>query len=158
MTEGSGSGSGSIPLTSGFGSRRPKNMGIRKLPEMEVTEIISAKIYIICQLSSRSRGFFARVWILKSIGPSLWIYWAQKTPSYDTNMLAKVVFDKTEFVKFKISNNFKQNMMKNTSKQPKIHRKIYNSIWILKISREKSASQRSPDFCQIFVTFPIKNP
>ncbi len=61
MTEGSGSGSGSIPLTSGSGSRRPKNMGIRKLPEMEVTEIISAKIYRFCQLLSYRHGVFARV-------------------------------------------------------------------------------------------------
>jgi hypothetical protein len=34
----------------------------------------------------------------------------QDTPSYDTNMLSKVFFDKTAFVKFKISNNFKQNI------------------------------------------------
>jgi hypothetical protein len=33
---------------------------------------------------------------------------AHKTPSYDTKMLLKVVFDKTAFAKFKISNNFKQ--------------------------------------------------
>jgi hypothetical protein len=34
-------------------------------------------------------------------------------------MLPKVVFDKTEFVKFKISNNFKQNIDETDSKQPK---------------------------------------
>jgi len=35
-------------------------------------------------------------------------------------MLPKVVFDKTEFVKFKISNNFKQNIdeTKNLKKNP----------------------------------------
>jgi hypothetical protein len=33
-----------------------------------------------------------------------------KAPSYDTKMLLKVVFDKTVFVKFKISNNNKQNI------------------------------------------------
>ncbi len=32
-----------------------------------------------------------------------------KTPSYGTNMLLKLVFDKTTFVKFENSNNFKQN-------------------------------------------------
>ncbi len=32
------------------------------------------------------------------------------TTSYDTKMLLKVEFDKTAFVKFKISSNFKQNM------------------------------------------------
>jgi hypothetical protein len=60
-------------------------------------------------------------------------------PSYDTNMLPKVVFDKREFVKYKIteiSNNFKQNIDKTDSKQPKIQRKIHTSLWILKISRK----------------------
>ncbi len=33
-----------------------------------------------------------------------------KAPSYDTKMLLKVVFDKIAFVKFKISNNNKQNI------------------------------------------------
>jgi hypothetical protein len=46
-----------------------------------------------------------------------------KTPSDDTNMLLKVIFYKTEFVKFKISNNFKQNIDETDSKQPEIHRK-----------------------------------
>ncbi len=31
-------------------------------------------------------------------------------PSCDTNMLPKIVFDKTTFVKFNISNNLKQNI------------------------------------------------
>ncbi len=36
---------------------------------------------------------------------------ANKTPSPpDTKMLLKVVFDKTVFIKFKISKNFKQNI------------------------------------------------
>ncbi len=38
-------------------------------------------------------------------------------------MLPKVVFNKTVFVKFKISINSKQNMDETDSKQPKIHRK-----------------------------------
>jgi hypothetical protein len=33
---------------------------------------------------------------------------AHKTPTYDTKMLLKVVFDKTAFKTFKISNNFKK--------------------------------------------------
>ncbi len=33
-------------------------------------------------------------------------------PSYDTKMLLKVVFDKTVFVKFKISNNSNKTLMK----------------------------------------------
>jgi hypothetical protein len=81
--------------------------------------------------------FFAWVWIFKSIGSSLWISLAHKTPSYDTNMLPKVVFDKTAFVKFKISNTFKQNIDETDLKQPKTHRKIHTSLWILKISRQK---------------------
>jgi hypothetical protein len=42
-------------------------------------------------------------------------------------MLPKVlvVFDKTVFVKFKISINLKQNIDETDSKQPKIHRKIH---------------------------------
>jgi hypothetical protein len=47
-------------------------------------------------------------------------------------MLLKVVFDKAVFVKFKIVNNFKQNIDETYSKQPKIHA----SPWILKISRK----------------------
>ncbi len=35
---------------------------------------------------------------------------AHKTPSYDSNLLLKVIFNKTAFVKFNISNNFKQNI------------------------------------------------
>jgi hypothetical protein len=66
---------------------------------------------------------------------------AYKTPSYDINMLPKVVYDKTAFVKFKIVDNFKQNIDETNSKQPKIHRKIHSSLWTLKISRKKSTNQ-----------------
>jgi hypothetical protein len=58
-------------------------------------------------------------------------------------MRLKVIFDKTAFVKFKISNNCKQNIDETHSKQPKIHRKIHTSLWILKISRKKSTNQKS---------------
>ncbi len=57
--------------------------------------------------------------------------------------------DKTEFVKFKISNNFKQNI--NATHLKKIHIKIHSRQWILKIQRKKSANQKSQDVCQIFV-------
>jgi hypothetical protein len=53
-------------------------------------------------------------------------------------MLLKVVFDKTAIVKFKISNNSKQNIDETHSKQLKIHRKIHTSQWVLKISRKNS--------------------
>jgi hypothetical protein len=67
-------------------------------PEMEVTEIILAKVSRLCQLSSHSRGFLSRLQIFKSIRPSLWISVSHKTPSYYTKMPLKVVFDKTAFL------------------------------------------------------------
>ncbi len=50
-------------------------------------------------------------------------------------MILKVPYDKTAFVKFKIINNFEQNIDETHSKQPKIYEKIHTSLWILKISR-----------------------
>jgi hypothetical protein len=47
-------------------------------------------------------------------------------------MLPKVFFDKTAFVKIKTSNNILQNIDDTDLKQPKIHRKICTSLWILK--------------------------
>jgi hypothetical protein len=66
-------------------------------------------------------------------------------------MLPKDSFDKTVFVKFQISNNFERNIDETNLKQQKIHRKIHTSLWILKISRKKTANQMSRDFGQIFV-------
>ncbi len=61
----------------------------------------------------------------KSLGPSLWISLAHKTPSYDTKIPLTVFFDNTAFVKFKISNNFKQNFDKKIqSKQKSIGKSI----------------------------------
>ncbi len=66
-------------------------------------------------------------------------------------MFLKVIFDKTVFVKFKISKNFKQNIDETPPKQQKIHRKIHTSLWILKISRKKILEQkvwkRLPNVC-----------
>ncbi len=87
------------------------------LAEMEVTEMILAKVSRLCQLSIHCRGFLSKLQIFKSIGPRLCISWGRgavfvylfhfhKIPSYDTKMTLKVVFDTTAFVKFKISNNF----------------------------------------------------
>ncbi len=59
-----------------------------------------------------------------------------KTPSSDLTLL-KVVFDKTAFVKLKISNNFTQNLNETHSKQSKIHRKIHSNLWILKNLKKK---------------------
>jgi hypothetical protein len=88
-------------------------------------------------------GFLSRLWIFKSIGPSLRIPLAHKTPFYDTKMLPKVVFDKTAFVKFKISNTFKQHIDGTHSKQPKIHGEIHTSLWISEISIKKSVNLSS---------------
>ncbi len=62
---------------------------------------------------------------------------------YDTKMLMKVVFVKTAFVKFKISNNFKENIDETHSKQQnilKIFSLAYGSLFtVISISgrREK---------------------
>jgi hypothetical protein len=42
------------------------NMQIVPIPEIEVKEIILAKVSRLCQLSSHSRGFLSRVLIFKS--------------------------------------------------------------------------------------------
>ena len=68
-------------------------------------------------------------------------------------MPLNAAFDKTAFVKFKISHNFKQNINETNTKQPEIH----TSLWILKISRKKSANQKSQDFCQIFMIYTEKS-
>jgi hypothetical protein len=72
------------------------------------------------------------------------------TASHDTNMLPKIGLIK-QFVKFEISNNFKQNIDETSSKQPIIHRKIHASLRILKILRKnprtKKASRFLPDLC-----------
>ncbi len=78
---------------------------------------------------------------------------AHKTPYYNTKMLLKVVFDKTAFIKFKICNNLNKTIDETLSKQLKLHRKIYTSLWIEKISRKKSANQSFDTFakCLLFL-------
>jgi hypothetical protein len=61
----------------------------------------------------------------------------------------------TAFVKFKISNNFKQNIDKTHLKQPKIH-KIHTCLYILKITGKKSANQKNRKFYQMFEIFKKK--
>jgi hypothetical protein len=77
-------------------------------------------------------------------------YGAQHTILWYENA-SEINFDKTAFVKFKVSNNLKENIDDTHSKQPKIHRKIHTKLWILKILRKKSGNQKSRDFCQMFV-------
>jgi hypothetical protein len=75
---------------------------------MEVTEIILVKVSTLCQLSSHSSGFFQGY---RFLTPYKFLFGggshgghAHKTPSYDTQMIQKVVFEKTALVDFKISN------------------------------------------------------
>ncbi len=68
---------------------------------------------------------------------------AHKTPSYDTKMLLRIVFDKTAFVEFKTSNSLKQNIDETHSKNPQEN--PYQPM-DLKILRKKSANQKSQDF------------
>ncbi len=72
---------------------------------MKVTEIILAKILIDFVNCRVTVGFFFLGYrFLNTYGPGLLISLVHKAPSYDTNLLPKVVFDKTVFVKCKISN------------------------------------------------------
>jgi hypothetical protein len=73
---------------------------------------------------------------------------------YYTKMLVKVVFDKTSFVKFKISNNFKQNIdeiMKHIPNNQKSIGKSIPAYGFLKSQEKKSANQKSRNFCQTLV-------
>jgi hypothetical protein len=58
---------------------------------------------------------------------------AHRTPSYNTKMLLKVIFGKTAFVKFKISNNLKPNIADFKNLKKKIH--------------EQKVSRLLPNFC-----------
>ncbi len=60
-------------------------------------------------------------------------------------MLLKVVLDKTAFVKYKISNNFKQ---PKTTKNP--WENPYPPM-VFKTLKKKSTNHKSRDFCQMFV-------
>jgi hypothetical protein len=63
-------------------------------------------------------------------------------------MLPKVVFGKIVLVKFKINNNFKQNIEETHSKQPEIHRKFHTILWILKTLKKKSANKSLQTFAK----------
>jgi len=63
-------------------------------------------------------------------------------------MILKVIFHKTAFVKFNMSNNSNERVNKTHPKQPKIQLK---NPWILKISRKKSVNQKSCGFSKMLV-------
>jgi hypothetical protein len=117
----------------------------RTRPEMEVTEIISGKVSGLCQLSSHSSRLY-----FKSLGPSLKISLA-----YKTHPMIQNCFDKKAFVKFKISNNFKQYIDETHSKQPKIQRKSHTSLWILKIARKNPQTKSLETFAKCLWFFVI---
>jgi hypothetical protein len=66
-------------------------------------------------------------------------------------MLSKEVFIEAKFKRVNICT--KRNIDETNLKQPKVYRKIYTSLWILNLSSKKSVSQKSQDFCQIFVIY-----
>jgi hypothetical protein len=66
-------------------------------------------------------------------------------------MLPKVVFAKTEFVKFKSSYNFNQNIGETYSKQPKSIEKSIPTFGFKKSQEKNPRNQKYPYFCQIFV-------
>ncbi len=70
---------------------------------------------------------------------------------YITNMLSKEVFNEAKFKRVNICT--KRNIDETNLKQPKVYRKIYTSLWILNLLSKKSVSQKSQDFCQIFVIY-----
>ncbi len=77
-------------------------------------------------------------------------FFGAQTPSYDTNMRPKIVF-----VKFKISNKWNKTLMKQIQNNQKIHRKIYTSLWILKILRKNQRTKSVENFVKS-LWFPIK--
>jgi hypothetical protein len=65
-------------------------------------------------------------------------------------MFSKKVFDKAKLVsEYKYKS--KWNIDEIETKQLKINRKTYTSLWILKISRKTKPNQKCRDFCHMFV-------
>ncbi len=75
---------------------------------------------------------------------------------YITYMLSKDVFNEAKFNRVNICT--KRNIDETNLKQAKVYRKIYTSLWILNLSSKKSVSQKSQDFCQIFVIYKKATP
>jgi hypothetical protein len=73
-------------------------------------------------------------------------------------MIPKVFFDKTVFVKFKISNKFERKIDETDLKLPKLYRKIHTSILILKKAREKIRELNFLETSAKSLWFPQKNP
>jgi hypothetical protein len=73
-------------------------------------------------------------------------------------MLQKVVFALTDFVKFKIGNNFKQNIGETDSKQPKIHRKIHTNPMDFKNLKKKIREPKVSRLLRNLCDFRKKNP
>ncbi len=92
---------------------------------MEVAEIIFGES--LETVWSQSWVFFLGYRFLNPYSLAYGFLWRTRRPSYDTKKLLMLIV-KTVFVKFKISNNFKQNIDETHSKQPKTRRKIHTSL------------------------------
>jgi hypothetical protein len=77
-----------------------------------------------------------------------------KTSCYDSNTLPKGVFDKTTFVKFKISNNFKQNIDKTSVADPGCLSRIliftHPGSWIQKQQQKRGVKKNLLSYVTIF--------
>jgi hypothetical protein len=106
---------------------------------MDVTGIILAKVLRRCQLLSHSHFLLGYIFLnLKEIND------VQDTILQYKNAL-KVIFDKTAFIKFKISNNFKQDIDGTVLNQ--LQENPYQSM-NLKTQEKKSRNQKSQNCCQ----------
>jgi hypothetical protein len=70
-----------------------------------------------------------------------------KTPYYATKMILNVVFEKTAFVTFVISNYFKQNINETHSELPTIHTRPWIFKNLSKKISEPKVSRLLPNIC-----------
>jgi hypothetical protein len=96
--------------------------------------------------------------ILKSIGPNLWISLAHKTPTYDTRLLLKTIFDKPAFVKFKINNNLNKIILKHIqNNQTSIGKSIPALAYKFENTQEKNPQTKVSRFLLNFCDFQNEN-
>jgi hypothetical protein len=122
-----------VPKTMLYIEQQGENQGYspqENKPEVEVTQIILAKFI--------AYGFGGQT-VVYTRGRS----YTMGCVEYTRNRLSKEVSDKAIFYKVNICTN---EIDVTDSKQPKIHREIHTSLWIFKISRKKSANQKSQAF------------
>jgi hypothetical protein len=76
-----------------------------------------------------------------------------KTPSYDTKNALKVIFDKTSFIKFKISNNFKQDIDGTVLNH--LQQNPYQSMNLKKLKKRNPGTKSLKTFAYGFLSFLI---